>query len=110
MFQRILVAVDGSDQAHAALKIACSVAEQSAAKLILVCVTNTDIPEDVVDAAINEGIVRPSDYQAFAGTLDFPEISSARTQATRDAILSRTATVIAQEISRTKKTSPRTTT
>lgn len=103
MYERILVAVDGSDTAHKALEVACSMAEQGSSKLILVCVTNKDIPDDIVNAAINEGIVRPSDYQDFASALVFPEVSAALTEAKRDTMLSRTAAVIAQEVIREEK-------
>lgn len=103
MDKRILVAVDGSDESRAASEVTCSLAEQSPAKTILVCATDRDIPEDVVNAAINEGIVRPSDSQTFARTLEFLEISATRAQMTREAILSRTATVIAQEIIKDEK-------
>lgn len=103
MYKRILVAIDGSDTSHAALEVACSLAEQDSAKLILVCVTDTDIPEELVNAAINEGVVRPSDYQSFARTLQFPELAASRQRAVRDSILARTATVIAQEIVKDEK-------
>jgi len=98
MYKRILVAVEGSDTSHMALEVACILAERTSAKLILLCVTDKDVPEELVNAAINEGIVRPSDYVTFASTLNYPEMSSVHTRAARNAVLARTATIIAEEI------------
>lgn len=100
MYRHIFVAIDGSDTAHAALKVACMLAEQSEAKITLLCVTDNDIPENIVGAAIDEGIVRPSDYQDFAQSLQYPELASAQAEMTREAILSRTAAIIAEEIAK----------
>ena len=90
MYKRILVPIDGSEIAHEALETACALAEQHSAKIILLCVTDKDIPEEVVKAAINEGIVRPTDYQDFAKTLVSPEMATTRATMTRNAILART--------------------
>lgn len=103
MYKHIFVAIDGSEPAQAALEMACMLAEQKQAKLTLLCVTDSDIPEDIVGAAIDEGIVRPSDYEDFAQTLRYPDLAAARAEMTREAILSRTAAIIAEEIAKDAK-------
>lgn len=98
MYSRILVPIDGSDYAANGLEIACLLAGHYKSKLILLSVTETDIPDDIVAAAINEGIVRPESYDTFVRTLDYPGMTAARAEATRGAVLSRVAGAIAGEI------------
>ena len=98
MYARILVPIDGGEHSHNGLKVACALAEHYKSKVILLCVTDEDIPEEVAAAAINEGIVRPSSYQEFVSTLGNASIATAQAQAKRHAILSRVANAIANEI------------
>ena len=98
MYSRILVPIDGSDQAHHGLEVACALAEHYKSKLILLCVTDEDIPKEAALAAIDEGIVREPNYQQFFSTLDHPGITLARAEAKRQLILSRVADGIADLI------------
>jgi nucleotide-binding universal stress UspA family protein len=98
MYSRILVPIDGSAEAHEGLKIACLIAEHHKARVILLCVSDGHLSEEAVEAAINEGIVRPSSYQEFVSSLDYPSIASTQAELNREAILSRTASAIAQTI------------
>jgi nucleotide-binding universal stress UspA family protein len=98
MYSRILVPIDGSEQAHEGLKIACLMAEHHKSRVILLCVSEGNLSEEAVEDAINEGIVRPSSYQDFVSTLDYPSIASAQAELNRQAILSRTASAIAERI------------
>ena len=98
MYSRILVPIDGSEHAHNGLKVGSVLAEHYNSKIILLCVADEDIPEDEVEAAINEGIIRPSSYQEFISTLDHPNISARVAAMLRQIILSRVASAIANEI------------
>jgi len=98
MYKRILVPIDGSDHASEGLRVACALAEHDQAKLILLCVTKEDIPEDIVGAAINEGIVRPASYREFAGTLDYSSIAPTMMQVKRETFLARVANTIAEKV------------
>ena len=98
MYSRILVPIDGSEHAHEGLRIACLLGEQTGAHIILLCVSEGHLSEQAVEAAINEGIVRPSTYQDFVKTLDYPSIASTQADLNREAILSRAACAIAEKI------------
>lgn len=98
MYSRILVPIDGSEHAHNGLKVGSVLAEHYNSKIVLLCVTDEDIPEDAVEAAINEGIIRPSSYQEFISTLDHPSIAATQAEASRQVMLSRVASAIANEI------------
>ena len=60
MYSRVLVPIDGGEQASDGLKIACLVAKHYKSRVILLCVCDENEPEEAVSAAINEGIIRPS--------------------------------------------------
>ncbi len=98
MYSRILVPIDGSAEAHEGLKIACLIAEHHKARVILLCVSDGHLSEEAVEAAINEGIIRPSSYQDFVHSLEYPSIASTQAELNREAILSRTASAIAHTI------------
>jgi nucleotide-binding universal stress UspA family protein len=98
MYSRILVPIDGSDQAHRGLEVACALADQFKAKLVLLCVAEEEIPEDLAAAAINEGIVRPASYDVFVSTLANPSIATAQAQAKREVVLSGIASAISNEV------------
>ena len=103
MYSRILVPIDGTDVAQRGLETACVIAERDKAKLVLVCISDADIPEEIVEAAIHEGIVRVDDYGEFSRSLEFPEVASARAQMTREMVLTRAASAIAKEIAEDAK-------
>ena len=98
MYDQILVPIDGGEEAMNGLNTACVLAEHHKSKLILLCVTANDVPADLVDAAVNEGIVRPASYSEFSDTLEHPSIASARAEITRQAVLSRIASAIGENI------------
>ena len=98
MFSRILVAIDGSEHAHNGLEVACALAEHYRSKVLVLCVTDEDVPANVVAAAINEGLVRPPSYRNFVSTFEDPDIASAWSEARREQMLSRVASAIADEI------------
>ncbi|MCB9947427.1 MAG: universal stress protein [Rhodospirillaceae bacterium] len=67
--QTILIPVDGSDHADHGLEIGCALADHYAAAVVLVCVTGHHrISEDLLNAAVAEGVVHPPSYRQFAET------------------------------------------
>ncbi len=98
MYSRILVPIDGSEHAHRGLEVACVLAEHYKSKVILLCVTDKELSEGVAEAAINEGIVRPSSYQDFISTLDYPSIAMSQAKQNRQAMLFRAASAISDKI------------
>lgn len=98
MYEKILVPFDGSAESHKGLNTACLMAEHHGAKLILLCVTGDELPFEIINAAVDEGIVRPASYTDFLRTLENPSIAAAGAEATRQVVLERMANAIAQEI------------
>ena len=98
MVSRILVPIDGSKSSHDGLELACLLAEHHQAKLVLLCVSDRDVPEELVAAAINEGVVRPPDYTAFAQSLEHPALESAQLRIERERMLARAASALAEEV------------
>ena len=98
MYSRILVPIDGSDYAQKGLEAACALAEYYSSKLILLCVTDANVPEEMAVAAINEGIIHPASYKVFSSTLSNPSIAGSVAEASREAVLTRATSAIANEV------------
>ena len=82
MVDTILIPVDGSDHANHGLEIGCALADHYEATVVLVCVTGHQrISEDLLNAAIAEGVVHPPSYRQFAETfMDADETLAAQAQ------------------------------
>ena len=98
MYDKILVPFDGSVVSQNGLNMACVLAEHHNAKLILLCVADDEVPAEIVNAAVDEGIVRPASYMEFSRSLEHPSMAPARAEATRQAVMERVAHAIAVEI------------
>lgn len=81
MYGKILVPFDGGKDAKNGLDMACVLAEHHKSKVILLLVTEGDMPADFVAAAVDEGIVQPSSYLDFSATLAPPKAASSITSA-----------------------------
>ena len=97
MYDRILVPYDGSEVSGNGLELACLLAEHHKSKLVLLCVTEKDIPNEVVEAAIDEGVVKPPSYVDFYQTVAYPGLTSSAAEMRRDAVLGQVARVIAED-------------
>jgi nucleotide-binding universal stress UspA family protein len=110
MYGKILVPFDGGINAMNGLNTACILAEHHKSKLILLFVARRDLPADFVAAAVNEGIVHPSSYAEFSGTLTHPAATLSHTEAAmveeqaidakmkHEAILAQAASSIGEQI------------
>ena len=98
MYDKILVPFDGSAESQNGLNTACVLAEHHNAKLILLCVAGDEVPAEIVNAAVDEGIVRPASYMEFSRSLEHPSIASSRAEAARQVVMERVAHAIAEEI------------
>lgn len=98
MYRRILVPIDGSEQAQRGLEVACAIAEHDKAKLILLCITELAVSYEMAEAAIQEGLLRPTDFHQFLETLDYTSIAPALSEATREMVFSKLVEKIADAI------------
>ncbi len=82
MYKTILIPVDGSDHANHGLEIGCALADHYGATVVLVCVIgHQKVSEDLLNAAIAEGVAHPPSYRQFAETfMDADETLAAQAQ------------------------------
>jgi len=98
MYKRILVPVDGSEQAQKGLEVACAIAEHDKAKLILLCIAEPAVSYEMAESAIQGGLLRPTDFRQFLDTLDYTSIAPAQSEATREMVFSKLVERIAGEV------------